>query len=301
MPARPLLPLAAALVLLLAACSAAPGGRASAPAGADGRIRLLTSTSMWAGVARAVGGDAVTATALLADPGRDPHDYEATPRDQLAALHADVILTNGGGYDDFLARLARPVTSARRIDAVAVSRRTQGPDLNEHVWYDLPTVARVARAIRDAFTALRPADTAVFRTRTDRFLAGLRRLEARERALRPLARGRDAAITEPVAGYLLEASGLRVATPEAYSASVEQTGEVAPAVLLQQLRLLADHRVVLLAADAEVTSPTVDTTVAAARAAGVPVLAAREILPPGATYLSWMDGQLSAVERAVRR
>jgi zinc/manganese transport system substrate-binding protein len=262
---------------------------------------LLTSTSMWAGVARAVGGPAVAVTALLDDPGRDPHDYEATPRDQVAALRSDVILVNGGGYDDFLRRLARPVPHARLLDVVAVSRRTGDPHLNEHLWYDLPTVARVADLLRDAFAAIRPGDRAAFQARTDRFLAGIRALEARERALRPLAAGRDAAITEPVAGHLLAAAGLHIATPEAFSASVEATGDVAPAVLLQQLRLLTGRRVVLLAADAEVSSPTVDRTVAAARAAGIPVLQAREILPPGAAYLTWMSQQLTTVERAVRR
>jgi len=256
---------------------------------------------MWAGVAHAVGGDTVAVTALLSDAGRDPHDYEATPRDQLAALHADVILMNGGGYDDFLGRLARPVRRARLLDVVAVSRRTPGAQLNEHLWYDLPTVARVAVALRNAFTALRPADRPAIARRTDRFLTGIRALEARERALRPLAVGGAAAITEPVAGYLLTASGLRIATPEAYSSGVEATGEVAPAVLLQQLRLISGRRVVLLAADAEVTSPTVDRTIAAAQAAGVPVLEAREILPRGTGYLAWMGGQVAAVERAVRR
>jgi zinc/manganese transport system substrate-binding protein len=300
-PTRPLLPIAAALILVLAACTAVPsGGTAGSPHG-DGRIRVLTSTSMWAGVARAVGGDATAVTALLDTPGRDPHDYEATPRDQLAALHSDLVLTNGGGYDDFLTRLARPVRSARLLDVATVSRRTEGRNLNEHLWYDLPTVARVAQALRGVFTALRPERRQAFAARTDRFLAGVRDLEARERRLRPVAAGRDAAITEPVAGYLLEAAGLHIATPEAYSSSVEETGDVAPALLLQQLRLLTGRRVVLLAADAEVTSPTVDRTVAAARSAGVPVLEAREILPPGTGYLTWLRGQLDVVERAVRR
>src|SRR3954471_22461159 len=64
-PTRLLLPLSVFAVLLLAACSGVPAaGAPSSPSGA-GRIRTLTSTSMWAGVARAVGGDAVSVTALL--------------------------------------------------------------------------------------------------------------------------------------------------------------------------------------------------------------------------------------------
>jgi zinc/manganese transport system substrate-binding protein len=193
------------------------------------------------------------------------------------------------------------VRSARVVDAALVSRRTEGPSFNEHLWYDLPTVARVAGALRDAFTALRPAQGAGFTARAARFLAGVRALEAEERALRPLAHGRAAAVTEPVADHLLTAVGLRIATPEAFSSSVEETGEVAPAVLLQQLRLLTGRRVVLLAADAQVDSATVERTVAVARSAGIPVLQAQELLPAGHAYLTWLRSQLAAVATAVRR
>jgi zinc/manganese transport system substrate-binding protein len=59
--------------------------------------------------------------------------------------------------------------------------------------------------------------------------------------------------------------------------------------------------VVLLVANAEVTSPTVDRTIATARQARIPVLVAREILPRGVEYLPWLRGQVDAVARAVTR
>jgi zinc/manganese transport system substrate-binding protein len=187
------------------------------------------------------------------------------------------------------------------IDALAVSRRTAGPRLNEHLWYDLPTVARVAERLRDAYAARLPGRSATFAANARRFLDGIRSLQQRERVLRAAGAGRSAAVTEPVTGYLLAAVGLRVATPAAFAEGVEENGEVAPAVLLHQLRLLTEHRVVLLAANADVTSTTVDRTVAVAREARIPVLEGREILPPGSGYLVWFGGQLDAVAQAVAR
>jgi zinc/manganese transport system substrate-binding protein len=290
---------AAALVLLLCGCAA--GGAAAAPRSGLAPLRVLTSTSMWGSVARAVGGDLVSVTSLLATPGRDPHAVEATPRDLLAAQRADVVLVNGGGYDDFLARAVPSNARGRVIDALTVSRRTAGPELNEHLWYDLPTVARVAERLRDAYAARLPAHAPGFAANARRFVGGLEALQARERGLRGATAGRSAAVTEPVAGYLLAAVGLRVATPAAFAEGVEEDGEVAPAVLLRQLRLLTERRVVLLAANADVASSTVDRTLAVARDSGVPVLRSREILPPGADYLSWFGGQLDAVAQAVDR
>lgn len=299
MRARPLPAMvAAALVLLLTGCAA--GDAAALRRTGSAPIRVLTSTSMWSGIARAIGGDEVAVTSMLETPGRNPHAVEATPRDLLAAQRADVVLVNGGGYDDFLVRIVPTAARGRVIDAVAVSRRT-GREINEHVWYDLPTVARVAEALRDAYSARLPGRSAVFTANAGRFLAGIRALEARERGLRAAAAGRAAAITEPVPGYLLAAVGLRVATPGAFAKGVEQDGEVAPAVLLQQLRLLTERRVVLLASNADVGSSTVDRTVAVARASGIPVLEGREILPPGTEYLPWFGRQLDAVARAVAR
>jgi zinc/manganese transport system substrate-binding protein len=290
-----------ATVLVLLLCGCADGRAAADPTASSGRLRVLTSTSMWGSVARSVGGDLVAVTSLLDQPGRDPHTVETTPRDLLAAQRADVVLVNGGGYDDFLARAVPAKARERVIDAAAVSRRTAAPDLNEHLWYDLPTVARVATALRDAFSARLPAHRADFALRTARFVAAIEGLEARERVLRERTAGLAAAVTEPVTGYLLAAVGLRVATPSAFAESVEEDGEVAPAVLLRQLRLLQGRRVVLLAANADVASSTVDRTVAAARSAGVPVLEGREILPPGTGYLPWFGRQLDAVVAAVAR
>ena len=297
MPTRSLSVAATALVLLLCGCAA--GGGAAGPTSPREQLRVLTSTSMWGSVAAVVGGDRVDVTSLLDQPGRDPHAVEATPRDLLAAQRADVVLVNGGGYDDFLARAVPPSARERVLDARVVSRRTAGADLNEHLWYDLPTVARVAVALRDAFSARLPAHRAEFAGNAARFVDGVRRLEARERALRPRTAALAAAVTEPVTGYLLAAVGLRVATPAAFAEGVEEDGEVAPAVLLRQLRLLQGHRVVLLAANADVASSTVDRTVAAARSAGVPVLEGREVLPPGTAYLPWFGRQLDAVAEAV--
>ena len=39
---------------------------------------------------------------IVFKPAVDPHSYEANPQDRLALSHADVVIENGGGYDDFV-------------------------------------------------------------------------------------------------------------------------------------------------------------------------------------------------------
>jgi zinc/manganese transport system substrate-binding protein len=258
---------------------------------------------VWGDVVRAVGGDAVTVTALIHRTDQDPHDYEATVRDQLAVRRARLVVENGGGYDDFLRRLAAAAPDVPVLNVAALSGRPLHPahgDFNEHLWYDLPTAKRVAAAVAARLTAIAPDHRADFERGLKRFDAAVSGLERREAAIRRTAGGAGVAITEPVPLYLTSACGLVNRTEEAFSSAVEEGADVAPAVLERQLRLLTRHEVALLVVNGQTVSPTTDRVVATARAARVPVVVARETLPPGKSYLAWMRSDLDAVAAALR-
>src|SRR5215471_12582579 len=72
---------------------------------ADGRIAVVASTNVWGSVARAVGGTAVRVTSVIDDPAADPHAYESKPADMITLSSARLVVYNGGGYDDFFAKL----------------------------------------------------------------------------------------------------------------------------------------------------------------------------------------------------
>src|SRR5690349_4722183 len=100
---------AAAIVLLLssAACSSATSNSSSESSGAA--VSVVASTNVWGDVATqvagALAGHAVSVRSIITDPAADPHSYEVTTRDELAIKRADVIVENGGGYDDFVGRM----------------------------------------------------------------------------------------------------------------------------------------------------------------------------------------------------
>src|SRR6478752_6758802 len=119
--------------------------RRGAAAGASGQVRVLASTNVWGDVAAQIGGEHVAVTSIISDPSADPHSFQSSARNQLALSKAALIIENGGGYDDFMqTMLASAASSAPVINAVNVSglAPTDG-ELNEHVWYDFPTVTKV--------------------------------------------------------------------------------------------------------------------------------------------------------------
>jgi zinc/manganese transport system substrate-binding protein len=285
---------AAAALALVAACGPA-GGPAS---GSDDGVAVVASTNVWGDIAAAIGGDDVTVTSLIADPSADPHSYEASARTQLAVRDADLVVENGGGYDAFMDDLLSASDQGPRvIDAVDVSgRKAEGGALNEHVWYDLPTVERVADRIVSALGDIDPPNAGAYETNGRQFDEQVQQLRAQVAAARPRTQGAGVAVTEPVPGYLLEALGAVDRTPAEFSEALEEGDDAPPSALQRTLDLFSGGRVRALVYNEQTTGPETQLVVHAARKAGVAVVPVTEILPEGQHYVPWMR---TTVQRVV--
>ncbi|MFJ4355450.1 metal ABC transporter solute-binding protein, Zn/Mn family [Streptomyces massasporeus] len=295
--------LTSASLALLAGCgsSSDSADAKSAPA----RVAVVASTNVYGDIARRIGGDPVDVTSVISDPDQDPHSYEANPQNQLALSKAKVVIENGGGYDDFVDHMLKGGhnDSAEVINAVDVSGRTapEGGELNEHVWYDFPTVAEVADRISAALAEADPGDAAAFEKNTAAFKAKLTPLEAREAQIKKARGGDGVAITEPVPLYMLEACGLVNRTPAEFSEAIEEGDDVSPRVLQESLALFSGKKVKALVYNEQTSGPQTEKAEAAAKAAGIPVVPVTETLPKGEDYLGWMTANLDALASALAR
>ena len=296
---------AAAALTLVGCGESAATTAAPRPATTPSSIPVVASTDVWGDIAAQVGGRAVHVTSVITDPAADPHAYEADARTQLAVSRARVVIENGGGYDDFMARLLRAAGSkATVIDAVDVSgkaaaAKAAGTDLNEHVWYDFPTVGKVADRIAAALSAADPTDAASFRANAAAFDAKLDALITDEQTDKLRTAGAGVAITEPVPLYLLQALGAVDKTPPAFSHAVEDGDDVPPALLQQTTALLSSGAVKALVYNAQTSDVQTAVVRKAAESANVAVVPVTETLPPGTSYLRWMSDNLTAVSKAL--
>ena len=174
-----------------------------------------------------------------------------------------------------------------------------GGELNEHVWYDFPSVQRFVGRLVTVLVAREPGHARAFRSAAARFTAGLRSLESTEAELRARYAGTPVAITEPVPAYLLAACGLVNRTPEQFSAALEGDADVSASVLEQTLALFDDHTVRVLVFNAQTAGAETTRVLAAAHAAGVPAVPVTETLPGGTGYLAWMRANLAALAKAL--
>lgn len=279
----------------------------SSPARPPGEVSVVTSTNVWADVVRQVAGplagSKVHITSIINDPSADPHSYEADTRNQLAIKRADVVLENGGGYDDFVDTMLHSAGSgATVLNAVDLGgRKKVDGEVNEHVWYDFPTVAKIADRVAQVLAVKDRADAATFTANARRFGAKLHDLSATEATLRARYAGEGVAITEPVPMFLLAACGLVNRTPRAFSNAIEQGDGVSPRVLRDTIDLFAHGDVKLLAYNSQTSSAETSAVRKAATEHGVPVVPVTETLPAGQDYLSWMAGNLAAIRAALER
>jgi zinc/manganese transport system substrate-binding protein len=291
--------------LVTAVCCLATTACAGASTAAESppRVTVVSSTNVWGDIAQQVGGQHVQVTALLSSPAQDPHEYIASARDELAVSKADVVIENGGGYDDFVDRLLEAVDAhATVIDAVDVSGLSSpsgGRAINEHVWYDLPTAEEVARRMATAFGHADPPRAAEYHRNAAAFDSSVEPLVHRESMLKRRYDGVRVAVTEPVAEYMLGAIGAVDVTPVQFSAAVEEGNDVSVAALDETLTLLRDHHVAALVYNAQTSDPLTDRAKDAALDSGVPVVAVTETLPDADSYATWMAGNLDDLETAL--
>jgi zinc/manganese transport system substrate-binding protein len=289
-----------ALSLALAGCSSA-----ATPQKDDGLIHIVASTNVYGDIAKQIGGDRVSVTSIISDPSQDPHSYEADAQVQLALSKADLVIQNGGGYDDFVDTLLKGAKNPKvtLLDATTISGYDQKPatgEFNEHLWYDFPTVKKVAAKIESSLAKLDPTDASTFAARSATFTGAVGMLESTEASLKTSIAGDGVAITEPVPLYMLDAMGLVNKTPEKFSAAIQEGTDVSPVVLAETLALFSDHAVKLLAYNDQTSGPQTEQVLAAAKKAGVAVVGARETLPTGKDYIEWMTGTLASMTAALK-
>jgi zinc/manganese transport system substrate-binding protein len=316
MSARPLALAAVTAVsaLVLAACgggtstASSPGQSAAQTPAADANLSVVASTDVYGAIATAVGGPGVQVTSIINSPDADPHEYESTPKDAVAVGKAALLIYNGAGYDDFATKIlassgAKPAT----IDVADLSGLKAGvpagQEFNEHVWYSLPTVKKLADAIAADLGKAAPEQAATFTANAQTFDGKIDALIAKLDAVKAAHAGAKVAITEPVPLYMVEAAGLVNATPEEFSAAVEEGTDPPAAVLRDTLAIFSGpDKVKVLLPNSQTESPTTKQVEQAAQAAGVPEVPVTETLPAGVTdYTAWMGQQVDALSAALQK
>lgn len=313
--------LAAAVAGLLAVFVIAPGIFGPNPSPSDsaspevtrtgptGVVKVLATTNVWGDIAKQLGGDWVEVTVLLDDPMQDPHSYEASARDQLAVNDAELIVMNGGGYDEFMHTLIDAADSAKLVVEAVPEEEYAGESdshahshdhANEHVWYDFDSVGEFSEAFVTALNEIRPEAFTDVNKNFDNFKLELDNLKIRLEGLSGHSLGLGVVATEGVGNLLLEHAGFENLTPEKLADAIEEETEVPPAALAETETLIKNNLVAILVTNLQVEDQVSERLRKLAEAEGVPVVQLSELIPEaGMNYFDWMNQVLDQIQEAV--
>jgi zinc/manganese transport system substrate-binding protein len=299
----PRLPRFLAAVLALLACTwacASGAGQATPAYPSDANaITVVAGENFYGDLLHQLGGSRLRVYAFLSDPNADPHEYESSSGNARAVADARLVIENGLGYDAFMDKLLKASpNSARQV--INVQHLVGAADgANPHIWYHPTVMPRVAEAAAGALVKLDPTRAATYTANLGGVLASLAQVSDRVTALRPLTQGVPVAFTEPVYGYMAEALGLKVLSPEAFMKAVEEGNDPPSAAVAQEQDLLTSHEVKVLLYNSQTVTRITTSVKSTATSNGVPVVGISETEPPSKTYQQWQLDELAQVAAAL--
>ena len=146
---------------------------------ADERMKVVTTFTVLADMARNVAGDAAEVVSVT-KPGAEIHGYEPTPGDIVRAQDADLILWNGMNlerwFEQFLANLGDvpSVTLTDGIEPIPISGGAYEGKPNPHAWMGLDNALVYVDNIAEAFATHDPQNAELYRRNAEAYAQTLR-------------------------------------------------------------------------------------------------------------------------------
>jgi manganese/zinc/iron transport system substrate-binding protein len=162
----------ALLCLFTSLLGASPSTGLFQPAAAQGKPKVLATTSIIADIAKRLAGDDFSVSALMGE-GIDPHLYKASPGDMRRLYDADLILFNGLHLEGKMADVLEKIGARKPAIAVtssmdrAVLRQPAefAGNYDPHVWFDVDLWKSAANEIAAALTKAAPTQSSTIATR----------------------------------------------------------------------------------------------------------------------------------------
>lgn len=305
--------------LLLSGCSSSETQATDATT-----VKVVATTNVYGQIARAVGGDNVEVNEIINSAAQDPHSYEPTARDKLTVSEASIVLANGGGYDYFMDTLvgslpgaeASNLTFMHAVDYSPVAEEHERAEeeheehsedehaghehaeYNEHIWYDLDSVAELAQALATQLGEQDTEHATDYANNAKTFTAQIDTLRGQLEDA-GLA-GKSYMMTEPVPFHLFDDAKMVNKTPEGLSEAIEEGEGIAPLTLKKAEDDLSTGAVQLLAYNTQTEGSETKLLARSAEESKTPVVEFTETITDDSSYLDWMESNIAKLASALK-
>lgn len=268
-----------AVVLTLTACSTKKEANTN-----NHKVDIVTSTNIYANIAKNVVGKHGEVQAIIKNGDTDPHDFEPTTDSAKEVANANIVISNGLGYDDWMTKLA----DSNDIHMTKVGEELMGLKQgdNPHIWYNLDMPKKYVNYIVKRSSKIDPKHASYFRKNGQTYLNKIQ-------SIKQLAAKIDAKhaklvyVSEPVFDYALERCHFKVGNP-AFEEAVENETDPSAQVVHNMQESIKHKKISFFVNNVQASSSTVNGMVKLANQNQIPVLKVRETMPNGTNYYHWM-------------
>jgi zinc/manganese transport system substrate-binding protein len=224
--------------------------------------------------------------------------FEASASTARDLAGAKLVIYNGVDYDPWMAKLLAASHGTNRVTIVVASLVHKKAGDNPHLWYDPKTMPVAAQQLAADLEKADPAHKADYESRLQTFLQSMQPLDAKVAAMRGKYAGTPVTATEPVAGYMVDALGLKMRNGR-YQIAVMNNAEPRASDIAAFQNDLKGHKVKVLLYNSQATEQSATRMRDIATEAKVPVVGVTETEPPGTSYQDWMMHQLDDLDKAL--
>lgn len=303
-------------VFMLAACGNDDNGpkegnsdEGKKPTESNEKLKVVTSFTIIADMAREIGGDLVEVYNLV-PTGTDPHEYEPLPDDIKAATDADVLFYNGlnleGGKNGWFFKMMDSVNQ-KEENIYSLTERVEpkylgGEDgrdeeINPHAFIDPAVGVKMAEDLRDALIEQHPSDSDKIKEQGDEYVQRLKDLDAefQERIETIPEENRVLVTSERAFQYLNDHYGLK----EAFIWEIDTEENGSPKQIKDLIHYIEEHKVPVLFVESNVDTRPMETV---SKETGVPItekpIYSDEIGNPGDevdTYIKYLEYNMNLI------
>ena len=128
----------------------------------------MTSTNIYANIAKNVVGKHGEVQAIIKNGDTDPHDFEPTTNSAKKVANANIVISNGLDYDDWMTKLA----DSNDIHMTKVGEELMGLKQgdNPHIWYNLDMPKKYVNYIVKRSSKIDPKHASYFRKNGQTYL-----------------------------------------------------------------------------------------------------------------------------------
>ena len=290
---RPLRAVAALFFLL--SLSAFGEGQSEKPAG----VQVVAAENTYGDLVQQIGGVHVHVLSIISDPNVDPHEYESNVDSARQIADADLVVANGGGYDDWIDKLMATTQNGKRAVIHAFDVTSVHLKENEHVWYNPDNVLEISQKITEALKQKDPADAADFDVNFAALKAEILKLDARLAGLKTKYAGTPILLTETIFLYQSDLIGLNVMTPWTFDKAIAEGNDPSPSDAVTAERQVKEKQGKVLVYNLQTVTPITTKLEDEAKVVNIPVVPVTETMPPESHYQTWMADQLDVLEKAL--